>query len=683
MVPRPPNPNLRWKNWPLLVAALGLATGAGACGEDRPPPFADVDGGNEDAGPDLPDALPPNIDAAPIDPEGPMVTILEPTAPAPGDFDAAAILTDDRFTVRCMVTDSLATPALVDSSSVRVSAVQGVETITVAAQPTGVTDEYAADLSIGAFVNGPVDIRCSANDTADPPLSNSVSITTFFDQGPQIDVFVPDINASYASQLDILFSVAPDPVDPGDTAGAEVDVATVAVTLSGHEIANVVQMGSTYTSTVAFNDPVFGDPLLGEQTLRIVAADQRGVVRQKDIVFNVDSEGPTITVEEPLAGELVSGIMRLRATVVDDVDVEPTSVVATVAGIHEVPMAPDVGGGEFVGFFDTRVLEDMVFPTIVVRARDLLANQSSFGMLVTLDNVPPLVDLDSPRIREGRYVTTPQGQALECSWLFDPVGEDAVNDGMSIAQLSEFRVRTEDRPNVALATNAVLIPRAGVEETTVDLFILDDADGALVVDSDGDGNCDDINPLLVPTSVPMAANEVARLDMQALDPTGSAIWGGFMEDPAGPPDADDDCNPAPQPEPAEPLCLPTPMTQIIPDPVGEPAIYTIPPINDALCVGNAFDSVATNISDGWACVAVRVEDRLGNVNVSAPLRVCVDHDLDGIEGCPPLGTITPPASLPDCSGTYDPMANTVDIAQDCAIPAEDEFVDHEVRVLTP
>ena len=67
----------------------------------------------------------------------------------------------------------------------------------------------------------------------------------------------------------------------------------------------------------------------------------------------------------------------------------------------------------------------------------------------------------------------------------------------------------------------------------------------------------------------------------------------------------------------------------------EPAIWTLAPVvpSGLQCVGNQFDAFANNLHDGWACMAVRAGDKLGNVQVSRVLRVCVDHDGVGNE-CP-------------------------------------------------
>jgi hypothetical protein len=63
------------------------------------------------------------------------------------------------------------------------------------------------------------------------------------------------------------------------------------------------------------------------------------------------------------------------------------------------------------------------------------------------------------------------------------------------------------------------------------------------------------------------------------------------------------------------------------------------------CVGRQFDGLANHINDGWVCLAVAVSDKLGNTQVSRPLRVCLDKDGDGKE----CGANAAP--MPDCTGT--------------------------------
>jgi hypothetical protein len=62
-------------------------------------------------------------------------------------------------------------------------------------------------------------------------------------------------------------------------------------------------------------------------------------------------------------------------------------------------------------------------------------------------------------------------------------------------------------------------------------------------------------------------------------------------------------------------------------------------------VGRQFDALANHVNDGWVCVAVQVSDKLGNTQVSRPLRVCIDKDGMGGE------CSTNKAPMPDCTGT--------------------------------
>jgi hypothetical protein len=47
-------------------------------------------------------------------------------------------------------------------------------------------------------------------------------------------------------------------------------------------------------------------------------------------------------------------------------------------------------------------------------------------------------------------------------------------------------------------------------------------------------------------------------------------------------------------------------------------------------------------ADGWICLAARVADKLGNVGLSRPLRICYDDDQ--VEGVPACATGAPPPS---------------------------------------
>jgi hypothetical protein len=56
-----------------------------------------------------------------------------------------------------------------------------------------------------------------------------------------------------------------------------------------------------------------------------------------------------------------------------------------------------------------------------------------------------------------------------------------------------------------------------------------------------------------------------------------------------------------------------------------PSIWTIAPVVEAMgCAApvRQFDA-SNNLKDGWACVAVEASDKLGNKQVSRPIRICV------------------------------------------------------------
>ena len=344
-------------------------------------------------------------------------------------------------------------------------------------------------------------------------------------------------------------------------------------------------------------------------------------------------------INSPSAGDLVSGIITVVATITDDAGIDEASVVGTMAGVNEFSFV-SIGSDQYSGQFDTRQLGiGMVFPTVVVRAQDSVGNQSSSGYVLSLDNQAPFSSLDPPRIREAQFAEL--DNEIHCSEPFDPLGPEAVSDGEVVPQLFRMNVRAEDRGNTALGNPGTLIPFADIDQSRIQLFVLDDTSRALIVDTDGDGVCDSINPLLTPTSVPVANDEAAVINLGILVEAG----GSFYRDPPIPETVNRPAYYPGYPETVcalpglaadEPIVLPpvcvlqSSMTRIIElETSSKSALFGIPPINTDQCLGNAFDALATNISEGWACVAVRVEDLLGNKGISPPMRLCIDHNGDG------------------------------------------------------
>ncbi len=649
------------------------------------------------------------IEEEPPPPEGgPQVLILSPLEAT--EKTSERMITRARFAVECQVLPHPVTQRRIDKDSIVIEVSFDGQKLTAPGQPTPATDIFRAEFTLPTPKNGEIRVRCSAADIAQEPLTSFHSILTFVDLGPIITIFNPIDNTSYGKQVNVYFRVEENPVSQDDP-GAAVDDASVKAFIGTSQLVDLSRdEWGNYVTSVVFDDPdLFPVALDGRSTLRVVAANRRGTVpvtRTVELNFIADSSGSVIEFVTPKAGDLIGGVFRTRVKVTDSAGVDPNSVIATIANTYDYPLLP-VGSNEYEGTFDSRNLSsDLVYPLMVVRARDAVGNQSSAGQIVALDTRRPLVDLDPYPMREVK-------KDGNCSILFDPLGPDAPSDGEAVPQLTQFRVRVEDQSNGASASSTGLIlPMAGVNAGKVQLFILDDATGALVVDTDGDGICDDINPLLKPTSVPQAANEAAVINMVAIDPKGSNFFPGIVliEDQPMTVDhidfgqldwlGDGGCTrPSGGIDPPDALCEPSGSAlRIIRDSVTGPAIYAIPPLSTLNCTGNAIDLKGSNIAEGWACVAVRAEDNLGNVGVSPPMRICVDADNNQDNGCTctnphrractagsdncgagglcihgrcwnPLDrSCSEQVGLPNCTGVYDRVTNTILPGSSCVWP---------------
>jgi hypothetical protein len=82
-------------------------------------------------------------------------------------------------------------------------------------------------------------------------------------------------------------------------------------------------------------------------------------------------------------------------------------------------------------------------------------------------------------------------------------------------------------------------------------------------------------------------------------------------------------------------CFSTNMTRFIPGNLtsNPPAIYAIGP-DMAACAGNAWTNLGQSMGVGWACIAARAEDTIGNVGVSPAIRVCFSPVPDIATNCP-------------------------------------------------
>jgi hypothetical protein len=92
------------------------------------------------------------------------------------------------------------------------------------------------------------------------------------------------------------------------------------------------------------------------------------------------------------------------------------------------------------------------------------------------------------------------------------------------------------------------------------------------------------------------------------------------------------------------------LTRVIPQPLGgtPTAIYGFAPMSSGACAGDTWELI-TSMGEGWVCLAARVEDMIGNVGISPPIRVCID-DLVGASQCggppPECANCAPPPNFP-------------------------------------
>lgn len=436
----------------------------------------------------------------------------------------------------------------------------------------------------------------------------SATTSVFVDAGPVI-TFLNPADGVFVKGSVVVTVVVID--DRAGVAAADFSVGQVQIPPTA-----ISSNGAQYTLTLDFGS--FNPPLDGPQVITVAATNGNGVVSLATRRFTVDSDGPTITGTEPATGELIGKLITIEASVSDPAGVMENSVVAVVAhgDVHFEVHLEKASDGKYRQLFDTTQLPVYsLFPSISFRAQDTLGNQASVGYLVSLDNTPPVMDLDPPaNVRLVKEDGT-------CSWPFDPVGPDAIDDGSVVRQLFDIRARIEDDGNMPATGVPDFIPISGVDAKSVKVLILDDTSLPLVVDTSDppDGICDETNPELEPSVSPQSSRDAQLVDLVTLGPGGA---GDFSYQPGVA------CTG--QENPPGALCATTfsaekgrSMTYSMKY-EGGPSIWTIPPIvSDKLqCAGRQFDA-SNNLGDGWACVAVVAADGLGNKQVSRPIRVCV------------------------------------------------------------
>ncbi len=558
---------------------------------------------------------------------GPAVAILLPT-PA-SDPNTDELVTEPSLSVACTVA---ATDALVDGSSISIIVrddAGSTETPVVVDNGDGT---YSASVDLGAYPNGTLTVACEASDSSAASSCSSATVMTFLDLGPSVVILSPSDGSVQAGGMDVEFTIAADPVSDTDTMAEPVSGTLI---VAGAEITNIVNEGGVNTGTVDFDDPaLYQTPLNGDYEFSVSVANGRGVTRRETRSLTVDAGGPTINIIEPELASIIAGATDVIAEITDPSGVDASTVRYRIDA-QEFSMTPVGGTNRYTGSFDANQYPQTIGQiTINVTAADLSGNDRTQSVSVQLDSQPPIIDMDPPTVREAQEDMT--GQL--CSTAFDPVGGEAANDARVLGPVPSFRARIEDRTNRVSAIS-------GVNKDDVQVYILDDETQFLLIDTDGNGVCDSINPAFLPNN-PMGNQPAVVIDMTPVAASGTAFFQALPPPQTlpfpydGSPfcfGGDNGNGTGKAMDPPEEVCLGTTLTRVIPDntdPDGlRPAIFGRAPLTPLRCIGDRFDFPGAGINPGFACVAARATDNGGNESVSSPLRVCLDDAL-GVGDCP-------------------------------------------------
>jgi len=638
---------MRFTRLGFLLPLLAVA----ACGQSLQPlnPFdsglpADDLAVGGDGGGSRSDLGMATIDMAGFNQAGsPVVMITAPTA--------TTEVQGDTLNVTATITSPTNTPIKADTVSLAITPPGGA-IISAPMSLTATANVYSGNVDISAVPSGNATFTVSAADTAG--LKGSANGMYIHDHGATITFVQP--SAPTAHGQIVLEAIIDDTLHP-ITMLSQVKASIRApgdITLT--QVAGAVPF--RVTATIDLNS--FSPSLDGPQLLTIQATNSNGTKTTASKQVTVDNAGPTITNVTPAAGAFVGGVTKIEATITDISGVADSTVIAVFGGdlmrsVSMTRLSPT--GSVYTGFFDVRSLgKNYVLPELSIRADDTLGNHGELGEEIIVDNTPPWMNMNAAI--QMRVSKPDPAQQPECSRLFSPLGDnEAAKEGDIVQQVITLRARVEDHGNLA---PGLLVERIStLDPSSVTLFAIPDSAGAvLAVDTDGDGECDDVNPTLIPTSDVMMSGEALAL---AMAPLAKASGTPDYRAQAGTPTGCNEIGEAGVMNPPLRLCSGTNMYYVVPpftDPTG--AIFSVAPVSGVECVGLQLDSL-NRLPEGPTCVITRAVDRAGNQNVSYPLHICIDR------GGGLCTTFTPTAS--DCTGKWDKVNQKL-LAGTCNPPTE-------------
>lgn len=598
----------------------------------------------------------------------PLAPSISFTAPMVADSpESENVIVDSSLHVRCKATQStMSGSSPVDKSSVKITLQDTNDTTkTVTSSVAAVDeDEFEAVFDMSSQKNGALKFTCTAKDQT--THTGSGSMNTLLDLGPTISLSDPKDKGIYAlkSPFKIKFTVAAAPIgDPDDASKAT----SVKLTIGGVDtpISESNDTPGLYQTSIDFTDKTNYPVAPTSAQIQVFASDGRkptAATRRVQADVTIDGDGPTITVMSPANFTIQHGSVPLVVQVTDPSGIMPNSLVASINNV--LYMNWKENGDTYTQTFDTRDIDKtnvLTQLTINLTAVDNVGNTTDppVSHTLRLDNLPPVISLDPPPLREMKK----SGDADYCSQPFDPVGSWAASDLDHVLSSQYFRALVEDHTNHS--PGAMFNYLSGTNPQLVDMYTQGLSEVPLLIDTNGDHLCDEIyNNENDTTHDKLPDNKLpVKIKLAAVNPGGNAWYAkkGLMnvvDEPSCPNEDGGDMH-----APDSVCTVYSEMYRVVAaDRIqGRPAgVYSFNPSNSGSsgeCTGAAWEILGnTRGREGWICVAARAEDNIGNVGVSAPLRLCFD-DSDASNG------------TPDCSGAPPTCTDGCMIADAQKFPA--------------
>ena len=592
----------------------------------------------------------------------PVVTIISPKSsdeiPTP--------------TLTVSVTVTSPTNAVIDTSSVMVQLTPpGGTVLTAPLSPSATTPgQFTGSITLPeSILSGAATFSVVASDVNG--LMGSAEGSYVRDRGPNILFILPTTTPQKGGLITVQIIIE-------DTLHPVTDVSQVQVGIRALSDVTVKQVAGQlpFQVTGSFDSTTFTPPLDGAQqiTATVTSSNASKTVTTGRQAFSIDDSGPLIDITAPNTTDFAPNPMSISVTVTDALSqLDTNSVYATIGGnstmsVHLQLMGPvtqpATGGysGIFIGTFDLRALGSYVYPELSIEAKDVLGNTSQLGEEILVDNTKPWLTMDgSIKLYVAKHPSG--GTTWECAAPFQPLGTEALRDQQTLhnIQLLNVRARIQDQGNYAPGQDGIAY--SGIDPSTVKMYAIpDDGTTALAVDTDADGICDAVNPVLVPTDELPQKGQVLSLGMVPRPTGGTPDYTPYSSPTVLGCDSFGDASASPP----VPLCnyISSSLDYILysSDAQTGTQVYTIGPVvadpNSLECLGRQLDTM-NYFNEGWNCLITTATDMTGNSMASYPIHVCIDR------GNGKCTTTSVPAS--DCTGVYDTTTKAI-VPGNCSQP---------------